>query len=347
MTPKLNKIVIDRNIPFIKGVFEPFANVVYASGSEIAPQLAKDADALIIRTRTICNKQTLSGSTVRIIVTATIGEDHIDRPWCESAGIKVVNCAGCNARAVLQYILGALHALSLRQSWAPRHKTLGVVGVGHVGSLVAEYAARIGMKVICCDPPRMESDPSLNFMSLKELLPKCDIVTLHVPLSSQGKYATKGMADSHFFEQMRLGATFINCSRGGVMVDEDLKDALEQGLLSTAIIDTWNNEPNIDPELLNMTTFATPHIAGYSLQGKALASAMSVRAIADFYDLPPKDWYPPEVEPTKTDTDFDPKAILDQMPEHFNIEAESLVIKQKPLEFESLRENYSLRSEYF
>ncbi|MDE5962658.1 MAG: 4-phosphoerythronate dehydrogenase, partial [Alistipes sp.] len=158
------KIVIDRAIPFLHGVLEPWAETVYCSGNAIDSDTVHDADALVVRTRTRCNEQLLDGSQVRFIATATIGFDHIDTAWCTARGIEVATAAGCNARGVLQWVAAALVWLSRRQGWRPADRTLGVVGVGHVGSLVAEYAAAWGFRVLCCDPPR-EAREHLGFIT--------------------------------------------------------------------------------------------------------------------------------------------------------------------------------------
>lgn len=158
------KIVIDRAIPFLEGVLEPWAETVYCAGSAIDPDTVRDADALIVRTRTRCNEQLLSGSRVRFIATATIGFDHIDTAWCAAHGIEVSTAAGCNARGVLQWVAAALVWLSRRQGWRPADRTLGVIGVGHVGSLVAEYAAAWGFRVLCCDP---RAKPATDFSNCR------------------------------------------------------------------------------------------------------------------------------------------------------------------------------------
>lgn len=175
------KVIIDSAIPFIKGVLEPFAEVVYTPGDNFTTELVADADALIIRTRTRCNRELLEGSKVKFIATATIGFDHIDCRYCADNGIEVATAAGCNARGVLQWVAAVLVRLAKRENFTPSQRTLGIVGVGNVGSLVKQYAERWGFKVVCCDPPRQQRE-NLDFVSLQELVPQVDILTLHTPL---------------------------------------------------------------------------------------------------------------------------------------------------------------------
>lgn len=191
-------IVADCDIPFLQGVLEPYAEVRYLKGSEITAQDVQNAEVLITRTRTQCNEKLLAGSRMRLIATATIGFDHIDLDYCHTHNIQVTTAAGCNARGVLQYVMAVLLRFAAAEGWQPQQRTLGIVGVGHVGSLIAEYGKLFGFRVLCCDPPRMRENPSLGFLSLEELLPQCDIVTLHVPYSQTGPDRTAGMASSDF-----------------------------------------------------------------------------------------------------------------------------------------------------
>ena len=179
-------IIADCDIPFLKGVLEPYADMEYLKGSEISHADALRADALIIRTRTRCDGRLLDGTPVRLIATATIGHDHIDSPYCREHRIEIRTAAGCNARGVLQYVMAALAALARRDGWTPAGRTLGVVGVGSVGSLIAQYGERFGFRVLRCDPPKAKQDPAGDYTELNEMLPQCDIVTCHVPLSDNG-----------------------------------------------------------------------------------------------------------------------------------------------------------------
>lgn len=345
MTKPLH-IVADREIPYLQGVLEPYARVDYLPGSSIGPEDLAAADVLLTRTRTCCDAALLADSPVGLIATATIGHDHIDLEYCRRRGIEVVSAAGCNAFAVLQYVMGALGALARRDGWRPCEKRLGIVGVGHVGSLVYRYGERFGFRVLGCDPPRLREDPGLPFTSLDQMLPECDIVTLHVPLGS-GEDATAGMAGGEFFARLKPGAIFINTARGPVVEDAALLEALRGGVVSRAVVDTWNHEPRPDSALLEAVACATPHIAGYSRQGKAAGTAAVVRAVARRFDLPLTDWYPPGVEPSCRDERLSWEEMCRRMPDYFDIEARSAELKANPEAFERLRDGYVLRDEFF
>lgn len=329
------KIVIDNAIPFINGILEPFAEVIYCSGEHFTPRLVADADALIVRTRTRCNRELLEGSMVQFIATATIGFDHIDLQWCKEHNITVSTSAGCNARGVLQWVAAALVQLARREKFTPSERTLGIVGVGNVGKKVKEYAEAWGFRTICCDPPRQAAE-NLDFVTLKELIPQVDILTLHTPLDS----TTRGMINTDTLSTLRHGATVINASRGEVAQTEAL---LREDL--TCFIDVWENEPNIDPRLLKKAVAATPHIAGYSLQGKANATAMAVNALATHFDLPLKDWYPEQV-PHSTPQPIDWQTLNNTIDNYCDLISESAPLKNGE-SFEQLRNSYNFRKEYF
>ena len=348
------KIIADEAIPYLKGIFENECEVEYYPGSEITPQRVKDADALIVRTRTKCNAQLLEGSKVKVIASATIGTDHIDRAWCQSHNIALFNAPGCNSGGVLQYFLTALFkCLSTRELWqkflnsAPDAGadaaaagedaagegaaaagaataggaagaadgaaagsvagvdgtaegtataagdsasesapfTVGVIGVGNVGSKVAAACEGLGFEVLRNDPPK-ERQQTLaynsgylrivdfkDYYSLDYLLENSDVVTLHVPLDE----TTRGMADASFFARMKPGAIFINSSRGEVVDEAALLANIHK--LAAVVLDVWVGEPNINKELLQSAFIATPHIAGYSAEGKIKGTQMVVEAI--------------------------------------------------------------------
>ncbi len=340
-------IIADRDIPFLEGVLDPYAEVRYIEGGAITSKDVREAEVLITRTRTRCDRTLLEGSRIKLVATATIGFDHIDTDYCRSHNIRVTTATGCNARGVLQYILAVLCRLGSELNWQPAERTLGIVGVGHVGSLVKEYGELLGFRVICCDPPRMRLTPDLGFLTLNELLPLSDIVTLHVPLTTDGPDATESMASGEFFSRMHPGAAFINCSRGEVVQDDALLDALHEGRIAHAIIDTWNHEPRIDQRLLERTFCATPHIAGYSLQGKAAGTAAVVQAVSELCGFPLTGWYPPQVTPTVPDRSVTWESLQQSLPHYFDIETETATLKQHPERFEELRNHYPYRTEYF
>lgn len=329
------KIVIDSAIPFIAGVLEPFAEVVYASGDSFTPELVADASALVVRTRTRCNRELLEGSKVEAIATATIGFDHIDLEYCKEHNIEVTTAAGCNARGVLQWVAAVLVMLARRDGFTPAERTLGIVGVGNVGSLVKQYAESWGFKTICCDPPRQARE-NLDFVTLEQLLPQTDILTLHTPLDN----TTRSMINDRTLSLLRPNAVIINASRGEVVETAAL---LNSGL--ECAIDVWENEPNIDKTLLAKALVTTPHIAGYSLQGKANATAISVAALARHFNLPLEDWYPPQCTPT-TPQNIDWQTLNNTIDNYCNLAAESAPLKNGG-DFEGLRNGYSYRTEYF
>ena len=262
------KIIIDENIPYIRGRLEPLAEVVYADQDKIDADLVRDADIIIIRTRTRADASLLEGSRVKTVATATIGTDHIDIPWCEANGIRVVNAPGCNAPAVAQYVWSSL----LRQGFDPSRHTLGIVGCGHVGSIVKEWGELLGARILVSDPPIGENLP------LDTLLRESDAVTLHTPLTKSGECPTFHLIGEGQLAAMRPGAILINAARGPVVDNQALKQAVLSGHIR-AIVDTWEGEPAIDPELLASVTYATPHIAGYSQQGKERAVRQVLEAL--------------------------------------------------------------------
>lgn len=330
------KVVVDSAIPYLRGVLEPYFEVVYRAGETFAASDVADADALIVRTRTKCNANLLQGSRVRLIATATIGFDHIDMDYCQKQGIRVVTAQGCNAAGVLQWVAAAMALLAQKDGWSPAQKTLGIVGVGNVGSLVEKYARRWGFNVLCCDPPRQQREGG-DFVGFEELLRRSDIVTLHTPLDK----TTFHMMDSATIAMMSHNGVIINASRGEVADTQALLEASQ-----TLILDVWEREPAIDAQLLEKALVATPHIAGYSAQGKANASSMVVRAIAEEFNLPIEGWYPAEVEPVERQP-IEWEQMCRTIGSYCDLKSQSEYLKSNSREFESIRNNYDYRQEYF
>lgn len=349
------KIVADRDIPYLEGVLEPYARVEYLPGERIATGDVRDAEGLIVRTRTQCGEALLAGSAIRMIVTATIGYDHIDMDYCRAHGIEVSTAAGCNARAVLQWVGGVLRHLCLSgRIGEPGRVTLGVVGVGNVGSLVARYARLWGFQVLCCDPPRERelaagNDRGLyvpqSFVALDELARDADVVTFHVPFTRQGADATLHMAGEAFFGMLRPGAVVVNSSRGEVVDTGALKRALTAARCD-CVIDTWEHEPHIDREVLSAALLATTHIAGYSVQGKANGTAMSVRALAGRFGWPLAQWYPPQAGAQRP-CDISWAQMCARLPEYLDLPALTAALKADPDGFEAMRNGYRYREEFF
>ena len=348
------KIVADDKIPFLKGVLDPFADVVYLPGSKITPADVADADAIFTRTRTRCNEALLHKSRVKLIVTATIGYDHIDTAYCETHGIRWVNAPGCNSSSVQQYITAALLMLAKEKNLNLQDMTLGVIGVGNVGSKVAKSGVALGMRVLLNDPPRAEKEGNAQFISLEQLLQQSDIVTCHTPLTKAGTYPTYHLSSYNFFDQMKDGAVYINSARGAVTDSVALKQAVHSKL-SSYILDVWEGEPDLDLELLENALIGTPHIAGYSADGKANGTAVCVREFCRFFGLNVlPDWYPDTVPappvPTVICIDCEGKTeqqiFYEAVTHTYPVWEDSLRLKQMPSEFEKQRGDYWIRREF-
>jgi erythronate-4-phosphate dehydrogenase len=346
------KIIADDKIPFLRGVLESCAEVVYLPGAKVTPEDAKDADAIITRTRTKCNENLLTGSNVKFIATATIGFDHIDTAWVEANGIKWTNAPGCNSSSVAQYISSVLLNLACKHKISLRGKTLGVVGVGNVGSKVAKVGEALGMRVLLNDPPRADKEGSNAFVDFAQIVAESDFITMHVPMDKGGEYPTFHLGDAGLFKAMKDKAFYMNSSRGPVCDNAALKEALKNSDIAGAVLDVWENEPDLDLELLEMVDFGTPHIAGYSYDGKANGTAMSVNALSEFFDLDFKDWYPSDVPVPENNSlvisyegSFEEK-MLAAVSLSYNIKDDSDRLRNSPATFEKQRGDYPLRREF-
>lgn len=335
------KVIVDNKIPYIREALENIADeVVYLPGSAFTPEAVREADALIVRTRTLCNRALLEGSRVKFIATATIGFDHIDTAYCREVGITWTNCPGCNAASVEQYIHSVLLLLKREKGVALASATLGVVGVGHVGSRVARMAEALGMRVLLNDPPRADKGEA-GFVDLPTIARECDIITFHTPLNREGDYRTFHLADEAFFASLQRTPYLINSSRGEVVDTAALLCALESGRVKDAVIDTWENEPDINRELLRKAYIATPHIAGYSADGKANATRMSLQALCRFFHIDAEfEILPPPLPPTDFPEDEEGIALC-----LYNPLRDSERLKASPEKFEWFRGNYPLRRE--
>ncbi len=311
-------VIIDSHIPLIKGLLDNVCNVTYLDPLEITSSAVKYADALIIRTRTKCNSELLEGSNVKFIATATIGYDHIDTDYCLRKGITWVNAPGCNAASVANYIDAAIRFVLP----SFKGKTIGIVGVGHVGSKVLEVAENLEMKVLLNDPPRQMHGDELPFVSLEHIALNADIITLHVPLDE----TTYHLINSAFLLKCKPDAVIINASRGAVLNTFDVLNATQK-----FVIDCWEGEPMVNRSLLDKAVLATPHIAGYSIDGKANGTVMAVNALSKYFNLglnftvdmlglPPKDYSA-----------------------RYDIASESKALKANPEKFEWFRNNYPIR----
>ena len=345
------KILADAHIPYLKGVAEQFGEVSYLPGNQFSKEAVRDNDVLIVRTVTHFDEKILDGSNVKLICSATIGYDHIDTDYCDTHNIAWRTAPGCNARSVEQYVTASLIRMAKKHSFELKDKTIGIVGVGNVGKEVARVCQLLGMKVLLNDPPRQELENSDIFVDLTTIQKEADIITFHTPLIKEGKHATYHLAASCFFDALAKKPIIINSSRGAVVDNEALKNALKKGEASGAIIDTWEDEPNIDRELLEIVDIATPHIAGYSADGKWNATKMSLQNINDFFDLK-RD--PINVitidEPVKNVIDVsaykDSEQLLQAILYSYDPLRDSKLLKEDSEKFYYFRSHYPLRREY-
>lgn len=335
------KVIVDNKIPYIQGIIEQLADeVIYLPGKAFTPEIVKDADALLTRTRTHCDRQLLAGSRVKFIGTATIGFDHIDTEYCKEAGITWSNCPGCNAGAVEQYIHAVLQLLQREKGIDLQNSCLGIVGVGHVGSRIDRLAKHLNMRVLHNDPPRANQGEK-GFCSLQQIAEECDIISFHTPLITEGIYKTFHLADNDFFHLLKKKPYIINTSRGEVIDTQAILTALHEGSISGAVIDVWENEPVINRELLDKVFIGTPHIAGYSADGKANATRMVLEAYCRFFGKEMKFKIAPPEIPHETYTPNEKLRILQQYNPHRDCEA----LRAHPERFEQLRGDYPLRRE--
>ena len=281
------RLIVDKAIPYLDAVLPRYFDVLFLPAAQITRNAIRDfgADALIIRTVTRCNEQLLSGTKVRFIATATAGSDHIDRDYCRAEGICVADAAGCNALAVAQWLFAALARRAVRAQRPLTEERIGIVGVGHVGSAVAQQARIIGCKTLLCDPPLERQNSKLSFNSLDTLAQNCTLLTFHVPLTRDGLYPTFHLINRELIQKLSSETALVNASRGAVACTEELIEARKSGAVGDLLIDCWEGEPNINTELLALAHTATPHIAGYSAESKARSSRCAVAAVANFFGI--------------------------------------------------------------
>lgn len=330
------RVIVEENIPFARGVLEPHCRVSYVPAEEITNSLMKDADALVTRTRTRCDRRLLEGTACKLVATATIGMDHIDSAYCARAGITARNVPGCNAPAVAQYVMASL-AFLIEKGYS--FSTIGVVGAGHVGALVAGYAQANGLRVMRVDPPRRDAGEPGPWYDMAAVAAECDVITFHVPLTDGGACATRHMADRAWLQSLQRRPVIINAARGGITDEQALCEALEGGNVSAAVTDCWETEPQPDARLLKLSAIATPHIAGYSLEGKLRATAGALNAVAEHFRLPQLDF--PFVIPGGAREEYP----FSRFPELYDVAADSEALKSAPGAFEALRNHYSYRHE--
>lgn len=346
------KVVADTDIPFLKGVLENVASMVYLPGKDIDRAALLDADALIIRTRTRCDESLLEGTSVKFIATASIGYDHIDTEYCDKRGIEWANAPGCNSSSVEQYMLSVLLSVAGRHKLHLTDITIGIVGVGYVGSKIERICKAMGMNVLLNDPPREREEGPDAFVPLERIRNEANVITLHVPLYRSGKDKTLHLADEDFFTGLARKPILINSSRGEVVDGNALKDALASGWVRAAVVDVWEGEPDPDLELMYMVDLATPHIAGYSVDGKANATGMSVRALSRHFGLGLDQWQTADLPPPRIDnliidgSKFDLQDLLMVIARKaYDVLRDDDVLRKNPGKFEYLRASYPERRE--
>ena len=337
------KAVIDEKIPYLRDALLAMGiEVVALPGSAITAGDLADAYALFVRTRTKCDATLLEGSAVRFIGTATIGYDHIDVEYCSHRGIVWTNAAGCNAGAVLQYVQAVVYSWARDTGVALTGLTLGIVGLGEIGSRVATWAGNVGMRVLANDPPKADAGVA-GLVSLEEIAAECDIITFHPSLNVDGVYKSVHLADAAFFASLAHCRLLINASRGAVVDNDALLAALESSAVQCAAVDVWEGEPDISLPLLERAYIATPHIAGYSAEGKMNATAIVLDEFARNIN------YVGELPVLRLDAPREPvvraASEQDAMLAIYSPLDDTAMLKRAPGDFESLRNNYCLRRE--
>jgi erythronate-4-phosphate dehydrogenase len=358
--PRDMKIAADANIPFVKECFSSMGDVTIYAGRQITPAVAADADILLVRSVTRVNQELLEGSRVRFVATATIGTDHVDIEYLSKRKIGFAAAPGSNSNSVAEYIVAALLTIAERRRITLSGKSLGIIGVGNVGSRVAQKAESLGMKLILNDPPLQRQTGDPKYLPLEKLY-NCDFITFHTPLTHYGIDKTFHLADETLFSSLKDGTVFLNTARGGVMDTAALKAALKTKRVSAAVLDVWENEPNIDAELLEMADIAAPHIAGYSYDGKVAGMIMIYLASCQYFNIRPhhtiNDFLPkppiPSIELNATSGD-EQEIIRQAVKKIYDIEADDQRMREilnvptynRGKLFDELRKTYPVRREF-
>jgi erythronate-4-phosphate dehydrogenase len=354
---KLMIIVLDRAIPYWAEAFAACGEIRLFSGSDLKPEMIRNADALIVRSVTPVRAPLLDDSSVRFVAAACAGIDHIDRNYLKQRRVAFAHAAGSNANAVSEYIVTALHVVAARRRWKLKSKSLGIIGVGNVGSLVAQKARALDMDVLLCDPPLRDRTGDTRYRSFDDVI-KADILTFHVPLTREGPYPTWHLLDRRTLDRLAPGQFLINSSRGAVFDNRELKRALQKGKIAGAVLDVWEGEPGIDYSLLEWADIGTPHIAGTTLDGKIRATEMVHEECCRFFGRESsgslEELYPDlrKIRPEKADADQ--KVILSVLRQVYDItvnDADLRALESLPREraaesFERLRTHQVLRPEF-
>lgn len=354
------KIVADTNIPFAKECFFSLGEVVLCPGREMDSDLIKNADCLLVRSVTKVDSRLLKGSSVRFVGTATIGIDHVDVDYLGKNNIAFASAPGSNANSVAEYVVTSLLLLGGKYGFELQGRSIGIVGVGNVGSKVAKKCEALGMKVILNDPPLQRQTSDAKYRPIEELY-DCDVITLHTPLTFEGQDKTFHLADEEFFSKLKNGCAFLNTSRGAVVDTSAVKSFIESGKSKACVLDVWESEPTIDMQLLELVDIATPHIAGYSYDGKVAGMVMLYDAVCECFGLDAKftvdSFLPAAIVPElviNTSGDNEQDVLADAVKKIYDIKADDerlrAILAERPQEhgkyFSLLRKNYPIRREF-
>lgn len=353
------RIVVDNKNPYIVTAFEQLGEVLSLKTTEVTREAVKDADVLIVRSETKVDRNLLDGTRVKFVGTATIGIDHIDHDYLRAHGIQLASAPGSNANSVAEYIIASLLVLSQRGGFSLEGKTFGIVGVGNVGSNVRQKAEALGLRVLLNDPPLARATGRAEFLALDELM-CADFITIHVPLSKTSPDKTYHLFDNHRIGKMKSGSVLLNTSRGAVVETSALKEALKSGHLNSAVLDVWEGEPSIDVGLLDLVTIGTPHISGYSFDGKLNAVQMMFDEVAQWSFSPVK-WNAREHAPAErthfaiTNTSMNrEEALLSAVRQNYDVELDDQHLRrihrlsepERQQYFRQLRATYRVRREF-
>ncbi len=352
------KILADENIPLAREAFSHLGDVHCFNGRSLQAEQIRHADILLVRSVTRVNPALLAGSRVQFVGSATIGFDHIDRDYLRQCNIGFSSAPGCNAISAAEYLISVLMVLSQQQGFAWQDKTVGIIGCGNVGARVQQHLQALGVRCLINDPPRAEREGRSDFVALEALLAQADIVTLHVPLEKHGQHPTLQLANSEFFAAMKNNAIFINTSRGDVMDEAALAAKLQAHPRFTAVLDVWEKEPDINPHTLARVTLGTPHIAGYSFDGKLRGTEMLYRAVAEHFQLDTQWTAAPYLPPAPiTHLHFSASAadaalLRQAVWAAYDVRLDDARLRNLPAEakmachFDNLRKHYPLRREF-
>jgi len=350
-------LAIDEAIPYWQQAFSGLGEIRSFSGRKVQAAEIKDADALVVRSVTRVDPALLEGSSIRFVGTATIGTDHLDEAYLKARGIHFTNAAGSNANSVAEYVSAALLVMAQRKNWNLSRKTIAIIGVGHVGSRVREKVRALGMRELLCDPPLQESTGDQNYRFLGDVL-DADIMTFHVPLIKGGPYPTFHMVDAALLDRLQPQQYLMNSARGAVFDCKALKEKLVRKGIDGAVLDVWEGEPRIDYSLLDLVDIGSPHIAGYSLDGKVRGTEMIVEELCRYFSIPcqwdSRSIYPRSAQIRPAPGTSGQDAVRSVVLQAYNIHRDDSnlrALKSLPQEearagFDRLRNEYPLRPEF-